>query len=142
MSQDTVRFCPQCGSAGVDFSALANGAAHCRGCGWKGTNEDLLLVPIQHDFAFGSASIITEMMNDARQLLAGELGLPYLKFLLKWGFIEGGANNLAATLDRKMFARYLSAIGHAVLNAVLAERMKQSDAKSRKDKDANDAASN
>lgn len=129
MSQDSVRFCPQCGSASVDFSALAAGSAHCRGCNWKGSNDDLLLVPIQHDFTFGSASIITEMMNDVRRLLSGELGVPYLRFLMKWGFIEGDPEHLAANLDRKKFARYMAAIGHAVLSAVIAERMKQSDAK-------------
>ena len=142
MTQDTVRFCPQCGSASVDFSALANGAARCLGCNWSGVNEDLLLVPIQHDFSFGSASIITEMMNDVRRLLSGELGLPYLKFLIKWGFVEADINNLGNTLDRKIFARYLSAIGHAVLNAVIAERMKLSSEKSQKDREANDATSN
>lgn len=142
MSQDTVRFCPQCGSASVDFSALAAGSAHCRGCNWKGNNDDLLMVPIQHDFAFGSASIITEMMGEVRRLLSGELGLPYLKFLLKWGFVDGEASNIAGTIDRKQFARYLAVIGQSILTAVITERMRQSTEKLRKDKEANDAAAN
>lgn len=124
--QDSVRFCPQCGSASVDFSTLVGGQATCAGCRWKGATDDLLVVPIQHDFALGKESIISDMMSDIRKFLAGELGLPWLKFLLKWGFLEGDINNLPKTLDRKKFARYLATIGHAVLLAVIAERARQS----------------
>lgn len=120
--QDSVRFCPQCGSANVDFSTLVGGSSSCKGCSWKGSADDLLVVPIQHDFVLGKESIITDMMNDIRKFLSGDLGLPYLKFLLKWGFLEGDIENLAKTLDRKKFARYLATIGHAVLTAVIAER--------------------
>lgn len=115
-----LRMCPQCGSPGVDFSGLAGGHASCRGCHWKGAVEDLLAVP-------GSAEVSDEtqlasMMNEVRRLLSGELGLPYLKFLLKWGFLTGDINNIVATLDRKAFARYMAAIGKAILIALLEER--------------------
>lgn len=124
--QDSVRFCPQCASANVDFSALVGGQACCHGCNWKGPVDELLLIPIQHDFSLGKESIISEMMNDIRKFLSAELGLPWLKFLLKWGFLEGDVERLGATLDRKKYARYLAAIGHAVLTAVITERAKQS----------------
>lgn len=140
MTQDAVRFCPQCGSAGVDFSVLVGSTAECRGCKWSGSNEELLVVPIQHDFAFGSASILTEMMNDVRRLLSNELGLPYLRFMLKWGFLEGNIEDLSRTLDRKKFARYLAAIGHAVLMAVISERTRQGEAKVLAEKERQDAA--
>ncbi len=127
-TEDSVRFCPQCGSASVDFSTLVVGGlsgAHCNGCRWEGSAEELLLVPIQHEFQFGKESIVAEMMNDVRQLLSGSLGVPYLKFLLKWGFVKGEVTDIGGTVDRKQFARYLARIGHAVLMAVIDERTKQ-----------------
>jgi len=115
-----IKLCPQCGSPGVDYSALAGGKANCRGCRWQGSADDLLNLP-------GSAEVNDEgvlyrMLNDLRSLLSGELGLPYLKFLMKWGFLEGDVNNPARTIDRKQFARYIAAIGRAVLNAMIVER--------------------
>jgi hypothetical protein len=119
----------------VDFSALVGGAASCRGCQWSGTAAELLLVPIQHDFAFGSESIITEMMADVRRFMSGGLGIEWLKFLLRWGFIEGDIKNTVNTVDRKKFSRYLAAIGHATLTAIVAERSRQAEEKSRKEKE-------
>ena len=124
--KDTVKFCPQCASAHVDFSLLAAGQALCHGCNWKGSVDDLMTVPIQHDFTMGKESIIREMMGDIRKFLSAELGLPWLKFLFKWGFLEGDLERLGETLDRKRFARYLAAIGRATLMAVIEERAKQS----------------
>jgi hypothetical protein len=116
----TLKVCPQCGSPGVDYSTLAGGAAECRGCRWKGGTADLLAIP-------GSAEVndsatLTDMLNDVRRLLSGTLGLPYLKFLMKWGFLTGDMANPAGTIDRKAFARYMAAIGRTVLTAVLEER--------------------
>lgn len=112
--------CPQCGSPGVDYSTLANGAAQCKGCRWQGKVEELLAVP-------GSAEVndqatLTSMMNDLRKALSGELALPYLRFLTKWGFLAGDMNNPVNTIDRKAFARYLAAIGYAVITAMIQER--------------------
>ncbi len=113
-----LRLCPQCGSPGVNFSSLAGGAADCRGCHWKGSVEDLLNVP-------GTSmdeNMLSSVMNDLRKLLSGELGLPYLKFLLKWGFMAGSMSDPAGTVDRKAFARYLAAIGRSILVALFEER--------------------
>lgn len=140
MTKDTVKFCPTCASSYLQFSELVGGDAGCLGCGWRGKTEELLLVPIQHDFAFGKESIISEMMLDVRRMLSGELGLPYLKFLMKWGFLEGDVNNLSKTLDRKKFAKYLSVIGHAVLSAMILERMKQGEGKALQNKETSDGA--
>ncbi len=125
MANDTVKFCPQCGSASVDYSELAGGSADCRGCLWKGNADELLVVPIQHDFAMGKESIIAEMMQNVRGMLSGELGLPWLRFLLKWGFVAGDINDPANTVDRKQFSRYLAAIGRGCVAAVLEERERQ-----------------
>lgn len=116
----SVKLCPQCGSPAVDYSTLAHGAANCRGCRWKGKVEDLLAIP-------GSAEVndqatIVGMLNDVRSVLSGELGLPYLKFLMKWGFITGDPKNPVATVDRKAFARYMAAIGRALVTAMIEER--------------------
>lgn len=135
--KDSVRFCPQCGSASVDFSALVNGQAYCRGCNWRGLADELLLVPIQHEFA-NKEDMVVSMVNDVRSFLAGELGLPWLRFLLKWGFITADPNNIAGTLDRKKFARYLAVIGQSVVTSLIAERTRQSEATAKEgDVDAN-----
>ena len=115
---DEVRFCPGCGGARVDFSSLVGGEATCKGCGWKGSREELLVVPIKHDY-MGKDHLLLAMMSDIRSMLSGELGVPYLKFLLKWGFLEADVRNLKDTLDNKKFSRYLAVIAHAVLKAVI-----------------------
>ena len=120
--------CPQCGSPGVDYSGLAGGAADCRGCRWKGQVEDLLAVP-------GSAEVDDEgqllnLVNDMRRLLSGELGLPYLKFLLKWGFLAGDMADVLGTVDRKAFARYMAAISKGILVSLLEERSRAEAARS------------
>ena len=118
-----VKMCPQCGSPGVDFSTLVGGAADCRGCGWKGTTTDLLVVPSNTDAVDEKA--MAGMINEVRNLLSGELGFPYLKFLLRWGFLAGDVNNPAGTIDRKKFARYCAAIARGILPALYEERAKQ-----------------
>lgn len=122
-NEDGVRFCPQCSSPSVDYSVLAGGDAVCRACDWKGTSDALLIVPLKHDFVNGE-EVLVRMMGDLRGLLAGEAGVPYLKFLLKWGFVEADQHNIAGTLDRKMFSRYLAVIGQAIMTALLNERTK------------------
>ena len=122
MNASDLKFCPQCGSAAVDFSALAGGAAKCRGCGWAGTCDDLLTVPIGGNFLDGS--MVVGMMNDLRNLISGELGVPYLKFLIRWGFLQADVARLRDTLDRKKFARYVAAIARSLLIAIVEERVK------------------
>jgi hypothetical protein len=61
-------------------------------------------------------------MNDLRVMLSGELGVPYLKFLVKWGFVKS-TNGVA---DRVAFTRYLVAIAKALLVAVFEERKRLS----------------
>jgi hypothetical protein len=89
-----------------------------------GVNTELVVMPFAHDL-MADDSMALAMVNDLRQLLAGTLGLPYLKFLMKWGFLQGDVQNIAATLDRKKFARYIVAISTGIMTSVLAERAKQ-----------------
>lgn len=117
-----LKLCPQCGSAGVDFSALAGGTADCRGCRWHGTFEDLLVVP--GSTAVDNDVTLNGMLNDLRQLLSGELGFPYLKYLMKWGFITGDLNRPLETIDRKALARYVASIARSIMVGLLEERSK------------------
>lgn len=119
MTDTLVRFCPVCGSAGVNFSELAGGNARCRGCGWDGQREELLAVPMPAD---SDSQLLVRLMGEMRRLLSGELGLPYLRFLIKWGFLKADEKDIAGTLDRKAFARYIAAIAKSVLTAILEER--------------------
>lgn len=137
--KDSVRFCPQCCSASVEFSELVGGDGKCKGCGWSGLATDLLVVPIEHDFA-GKEDVIVSMVNDVRAFLAGELGLPWLRFLLKWGFLSGDPQNIVATLDRKKFAKYLAVLGQSAVASLIAERARQSEAAAKEGKVGGDAA--
>lgn len=102
----------------MDYGQLSGSAAHCRGCQWRGAREDLLLLSVDHEF-LSDDSMALAMVNDMRQLLAGQLGLPYLRFLIKWGFVKADVLDPGNTIDRKQFATYLAAIGTGVLTAVL-----------------------
>lgn len=125
---DGVKLCPQCGSPGVDFSALAGGVASCRGCRWNGVLEDLLVVP--GSSAVDSDGTLLGMMNDLRGLLSGELGVPYLKYLMKWGFVTGDLSRPRDTIDRKAFARYVASIARSILVGILEERSRSEAARS------------
>lgn len=116
---DNVRFCSRCGSASVEYSHFEGAFdAKCSSCGWTGPKDDLLTVPLVHDFANGE-SIVHALMSDVRRMLGKELGIPYLKFLTKWGFVPTAVDGRA---DVAIFSRYLSVIAGSVLNAVLTER--------------------
>lgn len=125
--KSTAKFCPQCGSPAVNFSELANGEAKCRGCGWTGNGSELLLVPFSHDF-MSDESVLINMVNDIRLLLSGELGVHYLRFLIKWGFIKANSSRLIETIDRKAFARYLAKIATAIAQAIIEERSRSAGA--------------
>ena len=116
---EVVRQCPTCGSPAVDFSSLVDGAASCRVCGWKGTNDELLSTPFEHLLGT-SEGIGFELMNDTRRLLSspvflGELG----GFLNRWGFIN--VNDPHKKVVRAT-TKYVAAIARAVLTAVIQTR--------------------
>lgn len=117
----SIRFCPQCGSPLVKFSELAGGSASCGACRWAGETTKLLSVPIKHSLT-GESDTLVALVNDLRRILSGELGIPYLKFLLKWGFLQADMERLADTLDRKKFGRYLAAISTSIVGTLLETR--------------------
>jgi hypothetical protein len=114
---DKVRFCPVCGSFSVDFSELSGGAAGCNNCDWKGSLEDLFSVPFSHELG-GNSGIIQQLSNELRGIVSGTLGIPYLKFLIKWGFVKMVNGNV----DRVVFTRYLVVIARSILVSILEER--------------------
>jgi hypothetical protein len=120
LKHEHLLLCPECASAAVDASPLASGEARCRGCGFFGRREELFTIPIAEG-PFGSEGALTAMLSDLRRIFS-EGGTPYLRFLLKWGFIEADANRLLETLDRRAFSRYLAAIARGVLVAIVEER--------------------
>lgn len=126
-----VGICPKCASASVDYGELVGSVAHCRACKWTGAREDLVIIPFNHDF-ISDESIAHALIGDLKQLLSGTLGLPYLRFLLKWGFLEGSSSRAVDTVDRVKFTRYLMAIARGVLVAILEERARN-DAEKAKD---------
>jgi hypothetical protein len=65
---------------------------------------------------------VTGLLSDLRQMMARDMGVPLLRFLVKWGFCDADPDDLAGTLDRRVFSRYLAAIAAAVLQAVLETR--------------------
>jgi hypothetical protein len=121
VTDSKVRFCPRCGSANLEFSELAGGNAKCENCAWSGSVDDLFVVPFSHDF-FSDEGMVRALMNDLRGLLAKELGVPYLKFLIKWGFVK----TTGGVADRVTFTRYLVAIAKAILLAIFEERKRLS----------------
>lgn len=124
MSSSEVRICPQCGSAGVDFSTIVQGRGECRGCKWTGTREELVVIPFSHAF-MTDESVMMQFTQDLRQLLARDVGVVLLGYLTKWGFVKTISVAGKTQVDSRQFTRYLVAIAKAILVAVLEERARQ-----------------
>lgn len=108
-----VYFCPECGSASINASALAGGLAECSNCKWTGPREKLVVTYIRQDFG-SNEEIFKCLHSDLRGMLAKEQGLHFLKFLLKWGFMPEP--------DGKLLGRYLAAIARGIIKSILEER--------------------
>lgn len=117
---DGLRLCLVCGSPAVDFSELTGGEAKCRGCGWVGKKEDLALIPTTHTNY--SEEQLLSLVSEMRALISTDMGVPLLKFLIRWGFLSADLDNLANTVDRKLFSRYLAAIAKNILVTMLSQR--------------------
>lgn len=120
---DALRFCPDCGSAGVEFSTLAGGSASCKGCSWKGRTEDLPLIPVRSDLGT-SETVLLQIVNDLRRIMSKDMGVVLLQFLLKWGFVSGDPSKIKETVNVKEFSRYLSTITRMIVAGIMEERSK------------------
>lgn len=130
MSED-LQLCPQCGSARVDYGMLAGANAKCHGCGWTGPDSELLTLPSQQDSISGADKSV-QLVNDLRKIMAGDFGVALLHLLVKWGFLNVDTQDVAGTLDRKLFARYIVAMARGITQAILSERARQEDERVRK----------
>jgi hypothetical protein len=119
MADEALRCCPQCGSAAVTFGVLDQSNGSCGSCGWEGASRELLVIPtsgIDQDLQLAT------LMVDIRSLISKDLGPKMLAFLMKWGFVEADPYDVAGTLDRRVFSRYLASMAAALLKAVLETR--------------------
>jgi hypothetical protein len=85
--KDVAYFCPACGSPSVDASPLAGGGASCSVCSWAGTREQLLLVPLEHDFS-SQEEMVLRFVRQLASIIAAGAGKEIGSMLLKWGFID------------------------------------------------------
>jgi len=108
----------------VNFSAMVHGRGECRGCGWKGTREELVVIPFNHSF-MTDESVMLQFTQDLRQLLARDVGVVLLTYLTKWGFVKTTVVAGKVVIDSKQFTRYLVAIARAIIVSILEERSRQ-----------------
>ena len=121
MNKDEAKYCPQCGAASLDISALANTPVHCRACAWTGAAEALYTVPFF--YAQGSREgIANELLNDLRRVLSSErFMVGFVGFLGRWGFVNLQQEKKLLAIN---VARYAAATARAVLTSVIEEREK------------------
>lgn len=118
---EKIRLCPGCGSPAVEFSALEGGVAECRVCKWKGSRDELLLMPFDHIYGTDEG-VGMALHNEIRRVFTNPLfATDIIRFLARWGFVPVDKDNKA---DVKLTTRYIAAIGRAVLVAVIKEREK------------------
>jgi len=115
-------FCPECGSASIDYSVLVGGNATCKTCGWVGSNEKLVAYQFSHDFN-DDAEALHYLMNDVRKVYGAASKL-FGELLLKWGFLDYKQTKEGIQLNPKQLARYMAAAAQASLRAIIAEREK------------------
>ncbi len=117
-----IRVCPDCGSALVEFSALAGGAGKCKACPWQGKNDDLLTIPVGDGIS--EEQTLLAMRNDLRKLISLN-ARGFLEFLTKWGFIAAHIekDKLVITNEREPL-RYISAIAQGIFVSIVEERKK------------------
>lgn len=85
--KDVAYFCPSCGTSSVDVSSLAGGDASCSICGWAGKREDLLHVPLEHDFA-SQEEMVLRFIKQVAGVIAQNCAKDLGALLLKWGFLD------------------------------------------------------
>lgn len=114
LTQDLAYFCPTCGSAALERSALAGGSASCKTCPWTGKTDELQAVPFSHDFASGDEAL-ARFVGESANVLMQHMGVPVGRLLLKWGFTTPEV--IAAELP--IFGK---AIATAMVRAILETR--------------------
>lgn len=85
--KDSAFFCPSCGSSSVKVSALAGGDASCDACEWKGSREEMVNLPFEHNFA-SKEEMISRFVNQLASSIAKSSALDVGRILLQWGFLD------------------------------------------------------
>lgn len=109
--KENVLFCPACGTPSIEASSLAGGEAACQACSWAGKNEELVAVPIQHDFA-SREDMLLNFIKQLASTLAKSSAVEVGGVLLKWGFLD--QNNMQAELQAYIKGMALAA-GKSIL---------------------------
>lgn len=112
--KENAYLCPSCGNPAVERSPLAGGSASCKACPWKGRNEELVVVPFEHNFA-SPEQVMERFAAEFSSTIARHLAAPLGAVLFKWGFIS--KEDLATDL-----LIYIRAIAAASAKAVLETR--------------------
>ena len=120
--RDVAYFCPECGSASIEYSELVGSLATCKVCDWTGPQEKLVAYQFHHDFADGTEALRC-MMNEMRHIYAAASKM-FGEFLLKWGFLDYKQTNKGLEINTKQLARFMAAAAQSTLKAIVAERQK------------------
>jgi hypothetical protein len=121
-TKDVAYFCPECGSASIEFSQLAGGRGSCNVCNWIGRREEMVGYAFEHDFSDGGEAV-QYMLNDLRKVFAAASKL-YGEFLMKWGFLEVKQTRGGVQLNTKQLSRYVASMALATFKAILETRNK------------------
>lgn len=130
MSLDTsfVYLCPRCHHATLDISELTGGAASCRGCGWSGTNRDVIAAPFHHQEGSDEGMLI-HFAGDFKKAFRSGMMQPLGLLLDKWGFFP---ENASPAIKTQLLVRYARAAANAMLRAIFHERQLIGDEEARK----------
>lgn len=114
--------CATCGSPSVDFSALVGGQGTCKVCGWSGSREELVAVPVREDGLLSGDQAFLTMYSDFRKIFSAN-ATPFARFLVKWGFAPAVQRGMKIEIeDPKVVVRYVNAIFQGALKGVLETR--------------------
>lgn len=114
-------FCPACGGANVDASALSGGSAKCNVCTWTGTVEELPTFIFQHDLGGTPEEVFRTFFLDVRKLLGSHFATQIGHMLIKWGFLDAPTPQNQQRVV-KTLGRYVAAITKAAVVAIVEER--------------------
>ena len=120
MTPDVVRLCAKCGTSSIETDELANKAT-CNVCGWQGAFSEAVIQPFKHSF-FSGQSAHTAFIKETQVMEAKALGVPLLKQLVTWGFIESG---MSKEDTAKAFTVYVKNVAEAVVRAIVETRAAQ-----------------
>ncbi len=110
-------FCPECGSASLDYGTLVGSLAKCTVCNWKGPREGLLAHTFRHEHG-SDTDVLKAILNDMRLNYAGAAKL-FGDTLIKWGFV---AVDSAGNINKRHVARYISSMAMASFKAIIEVR--------------------